>query len=59
MRLILGLLSRAIDAYANGKISIGPIADLMDEDSDDLLGDLAPPRLAPVGHAGTEPALMQ
>jgi Zn-dependent peptidase ImmA (M78 family)/predicted transcriptional regulator len=53
-----GLLSRAIDAYANGRISIRPIADLMDEDPDDLLGDLAPPRLAPVGHAGTEPALM-
>jgi hypothetical protein len=53
-----GLLSRALQAYANGKISIRPIASMMKVDPDDLLGELAPPRQAPDGADGRQRVLM-
>jgi Zn-dependent peptidase ImmA (M78 family)/transcriptional regulator with XRE-family HTH domain len=44
-----GLLRRAVEAYVKGQISIRPIAQLINVDPDALLGELAPPRLAPPG----------
>lgn len=41
------LLSRAIDAYEQGQISIRPLAELAEIDADDLLDELAPPRISP------------
>ena len=51
------LLRRAVEAYATGRISIRPIAQLINVDPDALLEELAPPRLAPPGvAAGAENA---
>jgi Zn-dependent peptidase ImmA (M78 family)/transcriptional regulator with XRE-family HTH domain len=44
-----GLLRRAVEAYAKGRISIRPIAQLINVDPDALLEELAAPRLAPPG----------
>jgi hypothetical protein len=41
-----GLLSRAVEAYAKGKISIRPISRLIGIDENLLLEELAPPQLA-------------
>ena len=46
-----GLLRRAVEAYAKGRISIRPIAQLINVDPDTLLEELAPPRLARPGAA--------
>src|SRR5580692_1458338 len=46
-----GLLRRAVEAYAKGRISIRPIAQLINVDPDALLEELAPPRLARLGAA--------
>ena len=46
-----GLLRRAVEAYAKGRISIRPIAQLINVDPDALLEELAPPRLARPGAA--------
>ncbi|MGD0705852.1 MAG: ImmA/IrrE family metallo-endopeptidase [Trebonia sp.] len=48
-----GLLRRAVEAYARGRISIRPIAQLISVDPDALLEELAAPRLAPPGTTGT------
>ena len=48
-----GLLRRAVEAYAKGRISIRPIAQLINVDPDVLLEELAPPRLAPPGTTAT------
>ena len=48
-----GLLRRAVEAYAKGRISIRPIAQLINVDADALLEELAAPRLAPPGTAAT------
>lgn len=45
------MLRRAVEAYAKGRISIRPIAQLINVDPDALLEELAPPRLAPPGTA--------
>jgi Zn-dependent peptidase ImmA (M78 family)/transcriptional regulator with XRE-family HTH domain len=44
-----GLLRRAVEAYVQGRISIRPIAQLVNIDPDALLEELAPPHLAPPG----------
>jgi hypothetical protein len=46
-----GLLRRAVEAYAKGRISIRPIAQLIKVDPDTLLEELAPPRPARPGAA--------
>ena len=48
-----GLLRRAVEAYAKGRISIRPIAQLINVDPDALLEELAAPRLAPPGTTAT------
>ena len=48
-----GLLRRAVEAYAKGRISIRPIAHLINVDPDALLEELAAPRLAPPGTTAT------
>jgi Zn-dependent peptidase ImmA (M78 family) len=48
-----GLLRRAVEAYAKGRISIRPIAQLINVDPDALLEELAAPRLAPPGTTDT------
>ena len=48
-----GLLRRAVEAYAKGRISIRPIARLINVDPDALLEELAAPRLAPPGTTAT------
>ena len=42
-----GLLSRALEAYARGEISIRPIAELLEIDENLLLEELAPPQFGP------------
>ena len=48
-----GLLRRAVEAYAKGRISIRPIAQLINVDPDALLEELAAPRPAPPGTTAT------
>ena len=48
-----GLLRRAVEAYAKGRISIRPLAHLINVDPDALLEELAVPRLAPPGTTAT------
>jgi Zn-dependent peptidase ImmA (M78 family)/transcriptional regulator with XRE-family HTH domain len=48
-----GLLRRAVEAYAKGRISIRPIAQLINVDPDALLEEFAAPRLAPPGTTAT------
>lgn len=52
-RLPGGVLSRAVEAYVMGRISIRPIADLVQIDADTLLEELSPPRLPPSTSAVT------
>jgi Zn-dependent peptidase ImmA (M78 family)/lambda repressor-like predicted transcriptional regulator len=50
------LLDRAVEAYATGRISIRPLANLIGVDPDVLLQELAPPQFGPVEEARTEAA---
>jgi Zn-dependent peptidase ImmA (M78 family)/transcriptional regulator with XRE-family HTH domain len=50
------LLSRAVEAYATGRISIRPLASLVGVDPDILLQELAPPKFGPVEGAPVESA---
>jgi Zn-dependent peptidase ImmA (M78 family)/DNA-binding XRE family transcriptional regulator len=49
-----GLLSRAVEAYEKGKISIRPISGLIGIDENLLLEELAPPQLAASAPAGDD-----
>jgi len=50
------LLDRAVEAYATGRISIRPLANLVGVDPDVLLQELAPPQFGPVEEARAEAA---
>jgi Zn-dependent peptidase ImmA (M78 family)/transcriptional regulator with XRE-family HTH domain len=50
------LLDRAVQAYANGRISIRPVARLVGVDADILLEELAPPSFPLAGASAGEPS---
>ena len=50
-RLPQGVLSRAVEAYVKRRISIRPVASLIQIDADALLEELSPPRLPPTAFA--------
>jgi Zn-dependent peptidase ImmA (M78 family)/transcriptional regulator with XRE-family HTH domain len=54
-RLPEGLLTRAVEAYVRGRISIRPIANLVQIDADTLLEELSPPHLPPTVSAASRP----